>query len=363
MYFNAQTLKAMRLGPGSLGQVDLFFAWGQAQLDDIRSVLPGKVFPMVVTGNPRVDILRPEYRAYYTDEAARLRRRHGLILLINTGFPFANHYIDSEALKRSWTKYPVPDGFFEGWARVQGEGMASFLDLIPQLHSAFPDHTIIVRPHPSENHETWRVQLKDLPRVLVTAEDAAVLWIAAADLLIHFDCTTGIEAYLLGVPSIAYHNVQTPGYRQPLPNLLSYELQDEETVLNLARRIIAGQEPGDVLQNDPARRAVAERYMAGLEGALASERILDALERVKPFAGFWRAGRIRPTLNRAAGEFQRWRHAHFNRSEGGYVAQKFPGLELAELQERMERLYRVSGRFHKMDVQPVAPACYRIRAT
>lgn len=362
VYFDAQTLKAMRLGSDSLQQIDLFFAWGQAQMDDIRSVLPGVVFPVVVTGNPRFDVLRPEYRPFYADAAARLRERHGRILLINTGFPFANHYMDFQALKRAWTKYPVPSGFFESWARVQGEAMASFLDLIPRLHCEFPEHTIVVRPHPSENHETWRTKLKGFPRAIVTGEDAAVLWVFAADLLIHFDCTTGIEAYLLGVPSIAYRNVQTPGYRQRLPNSLSYELQNEEAVLNLTRQIVSGMEPRDVLQKDLARRAVAERHITGLDGALASERIIDALERMKSFAGPWRAGRIRPALNHAAGEFRRWMHAQFHRGEGGYVAQKFPGLERAEIQERIERLSRASGRFRKMDVQPAGPACYRIRS-
>jgi len=360
VYFDAQMLKAMRLGPGALRLVDRFFAWGQEQKDAIRSVLPEVEFPMEVTGNPRMDILRPEFRSFHSRTVDALRQRYGRMLLINTSFPFANHYIDAEHLAKSLGKYPVPAGFFEGWAKVHAEAMASFEHLIPRLHDAFPEHTIIVRPHPSENHAAWQAKLEGLPRAIVSGEDAAFLWICAADVLVHFDCTTGIEAFLLGVPSIAYRNVTTPGYRQNLPNDLSYELADEDAVLDLVRRIVSGEEPRDTLRKDSTRCAVAARHLESIEGPLASERILDALAGLEPCPGAWRASRLRPAVNHAAGGIHRWLHARLDRSGGGYVRQKFPGLELEEITTRIERLQAASGRFGAIRATPVAPSCFRI---
>jgi surface carbohydrate biosynthesis protein len=359
VYFDLTQLKGVRLGRDTLREVELFFAWGEAQLTDIQTAEPGIELPAVVTGNPRFDILRSEFRGYYTKAAEELRQRHGRILLINTGFPFANHFLSHDELRKNQLKYPVPEGFFENWAKVQGEAMDSFRDLVPRLHDAFPEHAIILRPHPSENHQAWRDILKKYPRCLVTGDHAAVLWIAACDLLIHFDCTTGIEAFIMGVPSIAYRNVKTPGYCQPLPNTLSYRTGTAEETLALSRRIVSGEEPPGTLQADPERRAIAARHIAGLEGPVSSERILDALDRMDPHEGAWRLGRIRPALNHLIGSVQRGLHRG-PRWGVGYVAQKFPGLSLQEVKDSAGRLAEASGRFRHVDIRLAAADCFYI---
>ena len=38
----------------------------------------------------------------------------------------------------------------------------AFIAMIPQLKKALPDHQIIVRPHPSEDHDRWRSELRDI---------------------------------------------------------------------------------------------------------------------------------------------------------------------------------------------------------
>jgi len=42
--------------------------------------------PIIVTGNPRIDLLRPELREFYRPEAEALRERYGNFILINTNF-------------------------------------------------------------------------------------------------------------------------------------------------------------------------------------------------------------------------------------------------------------------------------------
>ncbi len=51
---------------------------------------------LVLTGNPRFDLLRPELRDYYAPEAARLKKRYGPYLLVNTNFADSNHYMGSD---------------------------------------------------------------------------------------------------------------------------------------------------------------------------------------------------------------------------------------------------------------------------
>ena len=78
------------------------------------------------------------------------------------------------------------------------------MQLIPVLSKEFGDHTIIVRPHPSENHEPWVEISEDLPNVKVLYEGSINEWALAADVVIFNNCTTGVEAFLLERPVISY---------------------------------------------------------------------------------------------------------------------------------------------------------------
>lgn len=61
---------------------------------------------------------------------------------------------------------------------------------------------VVVRPHPAENPDFWTERYRDNARVLVVKKSDPVAWIQHARLLIHSDSTTGIEAALLGTPTI-----------------------------------------------------------------------------------------------------------------------------------------------------------------
>ena len=70
--------------------------------------------------------------------------------------------------------------------------------MVRVLSQQHRDHQIIIRPHPSESHDPWRQLAAELPNVSVVYEGNVAEWLLAAELLIHNNCTTGVEAYLLG---------------------------------------------------------------------------------------------------------------------------------------------------------------------
>ena len=48
--------------------------------------------PINVTGHPRIDLLRPELRAFFDDGVRRLRERYGKFALLNTNFSKVNGF-------------------------------------------------------------------------------------------------------------------------------------------------------------------------------------------------------------------------------------------------------------------------------
>ena len=154
---------------------------------------------MSVVGNPRWDLLRPEFARSHGPEVERIRSEHGRFILINTNLGFTNSGKGTtdqmvRKLERGGKfdrRKPADAAFLEGHLRLERASLAGIKDLLPRLAAAFPDHRIIVRPHPSENAAPWKAIVAATPRAQMVRQGSAVPWILAADLLIHTYCTTG----------------------------------------------------------------------------------------------------------------------------------------------------------------------------
>ena len=135
--------------------------------------------PIHITGNPRGDMLRSEIRPYFAPEVEKLRSLYGDFILINTNFSDVNPYIPSVGLFLP-TKAPSQPARLGqsgiGMSRQFAEGLRAhklsvledFKQLIPMLEQAFPELTIIVRPHPSESYQIYHQIAAKCPRVVIT---------------------------------------------------------------------------------------------------------------------------------------------------------------------------------------------------
>ena len=198
-----------------------------------------------VTGNPRFDVHRPDLRAVLADRAAQIRRQHGRYFLVNTKFSTFNGFAGSVKnvsgmRARGMLQTEEHEAEAKGLEAFQGSIFAMFMQLIGELSRGYPDYAIVIRPHPSENHEPWRLKAATLPNVKVVYQGNVAEWILASEICIHNNCTTGVEAYMLGKPSVSYRPFQNPRYDLFLPNALSSEPNDLDQLLELvAARLCA----------------------------------------------------------------------------------------------------------------------------
>ena len=113
----------------------------------------------------------------------------------------------------------------------------------------------------------------------VTNEGNVVPWIMATDVVIHNGCTTGVEAYMMGVPAVSYRAKINETYDMGfyrLPNLISHQCFDVDQLQETLKKIIKG-ELGAANGDD--RRSLVKQYLAAQDGPLACERIVDVLEK------------------------------------------------------------------------------------
>jgi surface carbohydrate biosynthesis protein len=358
VYYSGEHFWENRMHPETFVKARGLLAWGPDNERLWRTYPAHHGVDIAITGNPRIDLLRPELRSFFDDEVNEIHARLGPFVMINSNFGSVNHYFPrlSRNLRAAENAENDPNfaaTFKGGVAQHVLALFRAFITMLPALASALPDRTFVVRPHPSESHEPWLRAALGCPNVHVIHEGNVVPWLIASDALIHNGCTTGLEAYILGTPVIAYEPVVSERFDLHLPNDVSDRASD---VAELTKRVEAIGE-GDIStdsQEALRRRAIVDRYVAALGGQLASERMCDALEafvtqwQVEPLPGAW--SRISGRINGQVRGFEKWfnlmRPQHNN--SRSYVDHMFSELSPEDIEVRLARFRRSLGRFEKV---------------
>jgi surface carbohydrate biosynthesis protein len=372
-----ETYYSRRLSPTALESVSRLFAWGDDNAEMWRRYpdLPRNL-PIHVTGNPRVDLLRPEMHGFYDREVATIREQHGDFILVNTNFNHVNAFSTVQNLfqpPRREGELPPFGRAARGMTRAYAEGLRdhkqavleNFKGLIPALERAFPDHVIVVRPHPTENQAVYREMASRCERVHVTNEGNVVPWLLATKALVHNGCTTGVEAYVMGVPAVSYRATVDERYDDGfyrLPNKLSHQCFDFESLRETLERVFRG-ELG--VAGGEARRAVIDRYLAGREGPLACERIVSVLEQMvdgPSGKGIGVADRIHGwalcTGRTLIKRFNAYLPGSHNRP--AFQRHRYPGVSPEAIRDRVARFQKILKRGARIEVEAMGGQFFRI---
>jgi surface carbohydrate biosynthesis protein len=361
VYASPESYLHHKVAAQTLQKADALLAWGEENAKIWREFDGFHGVPIYVTGNARVDLLRPELRELFRDDVDRLRARHAPFILVNTNFSRLNHYFPGQSrqankLREAAEGTDVSKHPDLGLAAHKSVLFRYFLEMIPALARACPGHTIVVRPHPSEKRETWQQAAGGLTNVTVLHEGNVVPWILAADLLIHNGCTTAVEAYLLGKPAIAYQPATSEDFDLQLPNLLSHRAFDLDSLLSATLDHLGGRLAPAAEEADRQRELIS-RYVEGREGAFASERIVDSVEAFLA-EGAARSGpgvaeRAAARLGARVRGFVQRCEAHIpgHHNNAVYLRHMFPGATVEQVRERVATYGRLLGRFDRVHVR------------
>jgi hypothetical protein len=262
-----------------------------------------------------------------------------------------------------------------GMTRKYAEGLRDyklavfhdFQRMIPELGKSFPNHTIVVRPHPTESHEVYQRIAAGCRRVKVTNAGNVVPWLLSAKALIHNGCTTGVEAFEMRVPALSYratvNEIYDAGFYH-LPNALSHNCFSFEELRDTLQRILGGTlGPAD----GENRRALLRHHLAAQDGPLVCERMVAVLERIA-------TGQNLPLSQAIGRRVERWLTSQglrlvrsvksmlpgsHNRPE--FQLHRYPSLPLEEVSRRLARFQQLLDDRTRLTVEPVTATLYRIR--
>jgi surface carbohydrate biosynthesis protein len=373
------TYFSRRLSAEALSHISHLFAWGEDNAELWRKYpeLPAGM-PIHITGNPRNDLLRPEIRPYYEKDVNEIRNTFGDFILINTNFNHVNAFLPGRNLFLPIEK-PDEESKFgraaRGMTREYAEGLykfkqaifEAFKELIPALEKAFPSHTIIVRPHPTESQDVYHQIAARCERVEVTNRGNVVPWLMAARALIHNGCTTGIEAYVMRVPAISYRAMIDEKYDcgfYALPNQLSHQCFDFDQLQQTLRKILTG-ELGAADEDE--QLALIDHHLSGHKGPLACERIIDVIDKFVDGLSELPVSPLRERLERWFKATKRrvlhksiFRVTHSDELLE-FQRHKYPEIFIEDVRSRIARFQQVLGKDGELKVDQIYAKLFRIR--
>lgn len=369
VFASPEIYRATKVGATTLTIPDKLFAWGEANATAWRDHPAFNGTPISITGNPRADLLRPELRDYFADEARSLRRHHGDFILINTNFSLVNHFLPGKSLYRQMLqakKQPISQyGSINGLASHKVKLFQHFIEMAQAVALRFPRHKLIIRPHPSENLDTWREIMASHSNVAIIYSGNVAAWLLATRALIHNGCTTGVESFLLERPAIAYQPVVSEDYDSQLPNTLSLRVSDLNTLYMHIDNLLQGNTSGQETLLKKCH-AHACQHIASFDGKSACERILDSLEPTKSLL----LDRKKPPLvdqiiGWTAAEYRRlFKRTQFVRrsttDSTGYQQHIFPAVSQSQVETYLQRFSSLLNRFQDLQVDDLGDCIFAL---
>ena len=271
-----------RVCPSTMALIDQIFAWGQAHAEDLAVPARQAGKSVEVAGNPRLDLLHPRLQTLHEEEAARLRKAHGDFVLVTTNLSWANPHVipkEQKDLHAPVSRNDDREGA-RSYLEYQKRMLKAFRSALPALARALPDTTIVLRPHPVENLESWKELLSPFPNVRVIRQGGVIPWILASRILLHSNSTTGLEACLLGSCPVAYVPFTSPRHESPLPNGVSLTATTENELVELISGILSGSVP-----DTSSQEAFLNRYIHRTDDLLTGHflnRAEELLDRTAP---------------------------------------------------------------------------------
>lgn len=324
--------------------VEKIFIWGELQKEYLikNGALPEK---LKVTGAPRFDLLKPGLIDFYHKLSKRLNKPEKYIVVASNqasanpslGVESTKQHLKSIFQGRHGTgNYSVEQFMVEH--ELDTHRLDKLLELTRAIAREYPDLTVVYRPHPAEEMAFYDGKFTE-PNILVTREGNSLEWIVDECAHIHIDCTTGIEAFLVGKEVISYIPQEDNGNLTEATISVSSVYRTEDGVIQHVGRILKnGMSTIDEEERQEKTDRIGQLFAnVRLDSAQA---IIDALP---PYAGPITPQIPKPKslAYRTAKKIRKFVKGDRLNDLDLRAKQKFPGLSLDEVRIKIDVLQQV----------------------
>ena len=336
----------MRISPQTIRHVDLIFTWGSENFSIISKGRKNNTSKLRITGNPRFDLLKPNFSGVYENNINSIRAKYKEFILVCTSFPSCNHFIKNINYVQSLIdKKTLNDNNsienFKKYQEVKTKTFRSFIEAIPLLAKVFNDIDIVIRPHPSENKDIYEDLAKKYRNVSVESRFSVHPWILCSKGIIHHYCTTSIEAFAADIPRFSLRPVKDSFSEKEIPFKCSRVFESPEALIDgISNELFNKQEQ----KNEFKIKKHYEHFVFNMGKSIASDLIIKEIidylrvnsqkNSFKDFLIFRYfkeyKGRLEFLLRKFIRKFFLKEHIHSK-----YILHKFDKLSLDEIKEAL----------------------------
>ena len=272
-----------RMSAETLDLTDYFFTWG----DDEKNLIESKFYQhkskIKTTGNPRIELWKPEYKELYDNEVLQISNQYKDFIFIASNFALVQHargddFLKSQESAFSQVETKKDEEILNSQKKYFTLMHASFLKMIEVIAKSFPNRTIVIRPHPSDNIQIWKENTKKYKNVYIEYKFSATPWIIASSCMIHSSCATGIEGFLMNKPVFSFLPYKDNKVVMYISNTLSDICDTEQQLVDKISLVYDGDY--DPYTGRESKKTEVKHILQNINSNGSSKIILDYIERI-----------------------------------------------------------------------------------
>lgn len=276
----------MRSQPETMAELERFMLWGNIQYNTFKRKMPDFANKYRVVGNPRIDTWSKSLHGLYAEEVKNIKDKFGNYIILPTSFAMYNHFMGFDGAIEIYkvdNMMNEDDYQFQlGYRDYVKEIYEGFLELMPKVCQAFPDHNIVIRPHPSENRKPWDELAERFDNMYVEYEGGVSAWLLGSDVVLHCGSTTAVEGHIMGKPVISYcpcSKEDQEKFDLEVPAKASILLYDQDQVLDMIGQIL---KEGEQFTHEKIAQGHEElkEWIYGLDDENSVVHVMDVIEQV-----------------------------------------------------------------------------------
>ena len=308
-------------------------------------------------GNSRIDVLKSKEN--YVIPAKTIKQNYGDFFLFVT--KFGRHNLK----KRGWDTWVEmklansPNLSKRSYERIlssiefEKKNMNLFMETILKLADEYPSKNILIRPHPTENINTWKkfAESSGYSNIKVVFTSQSINpWLIAAEKVISINCTSSLESALLGKISLNYIPYINEEMEYDLPKACSETIRNYDQLresINNSTEFRLNRKHLENYINNSGKKSFCHYLLSYLEANINTS-IYSEKNKYPIKAIFW--------VQKIYKELRKKISLYFGpmRRRRNIVKQKCPGFNLSYIR-KIANLYKIP---HNIIIKEVWPGVY-----
>ena len=269
-----------RFSSANLELADRVLCWGRFDYEAMFPKYDKFKEKIIRSGNPRFDIWSNKFNSLYQNQAIEIKKKFGEFILFSSNFSIRSNANGPDYVLKYFEENKIIKNdndrtkFLKIW-EFKDRAFENFLILIPKLARRYKNLKFIIRNHPSEDPKEWNEIADNNHNIIVEQKGSITPYIMASKCILHFGCTSGLEAYFIGKPSLIF----APEKHAEIDNSVSAHLSRvhrsyDSLILDIDKVMTGG-----VIKNEMADAYFKNNFYYD-EGMLFTEKIINEIDSI-----------------------------------------------------------------------------------